>query len=303
MKRITLFSTACVIAVLALLTSDLRAQSNVSHRTFMTFSGTVELPGVSLEPGTYEFRLADNQLQNVVQVLRKDDSKVIGQWSYVPAERERTTDDTLVMFKETREGSTPAVQYWYYPGEKIGKEFIYPKDQAERIAARTGQSVRSLDGPVSTTAAAATSIPDVTANQSIERDARASASQSDPRLTNGSSATQPSAAAGSLTGSRGVIPQPSDSIARTDADAIAQAEPAPEPRPVGTSGVAEAAPAQERPVPARAAQDRTAQDRTAVSTPAARPAELPSTASPLPLSALIGLTSLVGALGLRFVRG
>ena len=68
---------------------------------------------------------------------------MIGQWTFVQAERPRVTEETLVMFKETREGSTPAVQFWYFPGEKIGKEFIYPKDQAERIAARTGEKVRS----------------------------------------------------------------------------------------------------------------------------------------------------------------
>ncbi len=52
------------------------------------------------------------------------------------------------MFKETREGATPAVQFWYFPGEKIGKEFIYPKDQAERIAARTGTQVRTEEGVI-----------------------------------------------------------------------------------------------------------------------------------------------------------
>ena len=52
------------------------------------------------------------------------------------------------MFKETREGTTPAVQYWYFPGERIGKEFLYPKDQAQRIAARTGVDVRTEDGVV-----------------------------------------------------------------------------------------------------------------------------------------------------------
>src|SRR5688572_21817116 len=68
--------------------------------------------------------------------------------SFVQAERPEVTGDTVVMFKETREGTTPAVQYWYFPGERIGKEFIYPKDQAMRIAARTGLDVRSEDGVI-----------------------------------------------------------------------------------------------------------------------------------------------------------
>src|SRR5262245_27219331 len=156
MKRVTVIATACVLAVLAMLaTTPIRAQeSNVNDRTFLTFSDKVELPGVTLEPGTYEFRLADNDKQNVIQVLRKDSHDAIGQWTFVQAERPRTSDDTLVMFKETREGATPAVQYWYFPNEKIGKEFIYPKAQAQQIAARTGQTVRSEDGPVAPSASA-----------------------------------------------------------------------------------------------------------------------------------------------------
>ena len=75
-------------------------------------------------------------LDNVVQVLDEGEKNMIGQWTFVQADRPRVTEENVVMFKETREGSTPAVQYWYFPGEKIGKEFIYPKDQAERIAAR-----------------------------------------------------------------------------------------------------------------------------------------------------------------------
>jgi hypothetical protein len=101
------------------------------------------MPGVTLQPGTYVFRLADIPTRNVVQVLDESEKNILGQWTYVQADRPRVTEETLVMFKETREGATPAVQFWYYPGEKIGKEFIYPKNQAEQIASRTGEKVRS----------------------------------------------------------------------------------------------------------------------------------------------------------------
>src|SRR5262245_9989430 len=135
MKWVTATVTAPVFAVLAVLgTTTIGAQeSNTNDRTFMTFSSAVELPGVTLESGTYEFRLADNDNQNYVHVIRKDSRDVIGQCTFVQAERPRVSDDTLVMFKETREGATPAVQYWYFPNEKIGKEFIYPKEQAQKI--------------------------------------------------------------------------------------------------------------------------------------------------------------------------
>src|SRR5687767_7934387 len=49
------------------------------------------------------------------------------------------------MFRETPAGTPPAVQYWYFPGERIGKEFIYPKDQATRIARATGSKVLTAE--------------------------------------------------------------------------------------------------------------------------------------------------------------
>lgn len=148
MKRVKLIVTALVLTVLAVLAGRVTAQQiNTNDKTRMTFTGAVEMPGVTLQPGTYVFRLADSPSRNVVQVLDEGEKNMLGQWTFVQADRPRVTEETVVMFKETREGSTPAVQYWYFPGEKIGKEFIYPKDQAERIAARTGVKVRS-DGVI-----------------------------------------------------------------------------------------------------------------------------------------------------------
>src|SRR5262245_26852754 len=147
MKRVISIVTACVAAVLLALSVSVGAQDfNSSERTFLTFSNSVEMPGMTLPAGTYTFRLADTPGRNVVQVLSQDEKTIHGQFLFVQAERPEVTGDTVITFRETKEGTTPAVQYWYYPGEKIGKEFLYPKDQAERIAARTGQQVRTEEG-------------------------------------------------------------------------------------------------------------------------------------------------------------
>ena len=144
MKRVKLIVTAVVLAVLGVLAGRVSAQRiDTKDKTLMTFTAAVEMPGVTLQPGTYVFRLADIPTRNVVQVLDESEKNILGQWTYVQADRPRVTEETVVMFKETREGATPAVQFWYYPGEKIGKEFIYPKNQAELIASRTGAKVRS----------------------------------------------------------------------------------------------------------------------------------------------------------------
>ena len=143
MKRARLLATALVLAAMAVMADRITAQeTNVRERTIMTFSAAVEMPGVTLQRGTYVFKLADTPARNVVQVWDQKEQHMIGHWTFVQAERPRVSEETIVMFRETTEGATPAVQFWYFPGEKIGKEFIYPKDQARRIAARTGASVR-----------------------------------------------------------------------------------------------------------------------------------------------------------------
>lgn len=285
MKRMTTIATVLFLAVLSVLVTRVSAQdSNTQERSFLTFSAPVELPGVTLPAGTYTFRLADTPSRNVVQVLSRDEKDILGQWTFVQAERPEVSNDTVIMFKESREGTTPAVQFWYYPGEKIGKEFIYPKSQAQKIASRTGSTVLSDEGRVSanTTVSSTDTQGNVTPWPKESTQASANAPAQPPEAANDAAnadhstlreapaPSQPTAAAGSLTGNRGVSPEPESQVAQAER---------PAPSPVGTSGV-----------------DRNqATDTNA----RAQRTELPRTASPLPLSGLIGLLSLVGALGVR----
>ena len=269
MSRVKLVATALAFAAVAAVASGVAAQeTNTSERTFLTFSAAVEMPGMTLQPGTYVFKLADTASRNVVQVWDRDEKNMLGHWLFVQAERPEVTGENVVMFKETREGSTPAIQFWYFPGEKIGKEFIYPKDQAQRIAARTGLDVRSDTGVVEGGGIAA-----VESEPRVNADAEAA-------LENAPAAAQPSAAAGSLAGNRGIQAEanadlPAEANVSAGAE-IAQAAPAEAaPRSVGTSGQAEGQIARN---------------------------ELPRTASPLALSGLLGLLSLAGAVGLRTIR-
>src|SRR5690606_38842202 len=57
---------------------------------------------------------------------------------------DRPSDEPQVRFMETPENpgmTSNAVKIWFYPGNSLGHEFIYPRAQALQIAARTGQSV------------------------------------------------------------------------------------------------------------------------------------------------------------------
>ncbi len=154
MKRFTSIAAAVFTAAFLTAASSASAQdSNINQRTILTFSGPVQMPGVTLPGGKYVFRLADTALHNVMQVFDGDEKRIIGQWFFIP--KNRTTEELsaangkpVVMFKEMPEGFTPAIQYYFYPTETIGKEFIYPKDQALKIAAATHQTVLATDTDV-----------------------------------------------------------------------------------------------------------------------------------------------------------
>ena len=154
MKRFTSIAAAVFTAAFLTAASSASAQdSNINQRTILTFSGPVQMPGVTLPGGKYVFRLADTALHNVMQVFDGDEKRIIGQWFFIP--KNRTTEELsaangkpVVMFKEVPEGFTPAIQYYFYPTETIGKEFIYPKAQALKIAAATHQTVLATDTDV-----------------------------------------------------------------------------------------------------------------------------------------------------------
>ena len=151
MKRFTSIAAAVFTAAFLTAATSASAQdSNITQRTILTFSGPVQMPGVTLPGGKYVFRLADTSLHNVMQVFDGDEKRIIGQWFFIP--KNRTTQEAsaangkpVVMFKEMPEGFTPAIQYYFYPTDLTGKEFIYPKAQALKIAAATHQAVLATD--------------------------------------------------------------------------------------------------------------------------------------------------------------
>lgn len=270
MKRVKLIATACVLATLAVLTLNVAAQDfNTNERTYLTFSSTVELPGVTLQPGTYLFRLADSQSnRHIVQIFNQDETQIHATILAVPAERIEVTGENVVTFRETAEGAIPAVQYWYYPGDRIGHEFVYPKDQAMKIARRTGQNVLSTEGTMASSESTVSSMDPEGRTTEWTYEGRAASAETQP---------------GTVTGTTGVSRMPET---RTAEETVA-------PQRETRAPEAETPPAE--PAPTRAQQG-------AVGTAGQPAAELPATASPLPLSGLIGLLSLGAAAALRRAR-
>ena len=102
---------------------------------YLTFSGSVQVPGVTLTAGTYRFRLTNpDTSRNVLQVLSHDGSTVHAMFQAIPDSRSRRTADPVVSLRETAEGVPPAVKSLFYGGEYRGYEFVYPEGGPNMVA-------------------------------------------------------------------------------------------------------------------------------------------------------------------------
>jgi len=142
-KRLITSACACAAAFLTMSSMPAAAQGTMDSRTEFTFNQPVELPGVTLPPGTYIFRFVDpTSGRKVMQVQAKDaSSKTYGMFMTISAQRPRASDDAELRFLETPAGQPAAVKTWWYPGNTLGREFIYPKSQARKLAQATNQTV------------------------------------------------------------------------------------------------------------------------------------------------------------------
>ncbi len=143
MNSIRKVALACTFAAVAMLPLNASAQGLPNQDTFFTFSQTVELPGTTLPAGTYLFALADGATnRHVVRVMSQDRKTLHATLLAIPNYTlDKASDEPQVRFMEGPETGPQAVKVWFYPGRTTGHEFLYPRSQAMKLAARTGDSV------------------------------------------------------------------------------------------------------------------------------------------------------------------
>jgi hypothetical protein len=267
------FGLACAVAVFVCLMAAPVSAQPLDKRTLFTFSGPVTLPGVTLPAGQYLFRLADpNSSSKVVQVLNAEGTKPFGLFFTIPAERLEPASTPEVRFMETASGTPAAIKTWWYPGERGGYEFIFPKEQARRLAMAASQPVLTTDAQTTTTEQTNTAELSRVGSSGNETDVNASAA--------------PTAATPIGTTQEGQIASSSISI------------PTPSIPAVGSAPVTQTASSQ-----TSATQTGSPKTNSTQSGPAqATRTQLPRTASQLPLIAMVGTVTLLSAASLRYWR-
>ena len=147
MASIRKVALACMTAAMVTMSVNAGAQAPRNQDTFFTFSQAVELPKTTLPAGTYFFQLMDSDSnRHIVKVMSQDRKQLHATLMAIPYySNDRPPDDPQVRFLETPAANgaaaTNAIKIWFYPGNSVGHEFIWPRDKAMRLAKATGESV------------------------------------------------------------------------------------------------------------------------------------------------------------------
>ena len=327
-KRI-LITMGCMLAIATMFLATGARADEYTKQTFLTFSGPVQVPGMTLPAGTYMFKLADPESgRRAIQIWDEKGTKLFTTLLTIPDEQPEPKDDPVVLFSERPSGAAPAVKSWFYPAERSGYEFIYPKDQAMQIAAATKTPVLSYDtdlksdadenalrgakvGRVDAQGQAAADSNSATASTTTASTTSPAASPAAAAPANNEQANRtqpPSAAPAAPSASTSTTASNTAAAPATTASPDANRTAAPTAAPAAstsTSNTASAARAET--TTARSATvgtsgqaDRPAQSQT--SQPARANGQLPRTASPLARLQLLSAGLFFSALGVRQLR-
>jgi hypothetical protein len=263
----------CAAAIVAFTAPGARADT-WNKKTFLTFSGPVQIPGTTLPAGTYVFQLADLESnRHVVQILEKDTGKLIATFLTVPEYKLDAPDKTVVMFEERPKGMPAAIKAWFYPGDPAGDEFVYPKSQAFKIAKESHTSVLAMND-------------DTTGTTTDEmKGAKVGRINENGELTAGTATpAQPPAATTTTTGTTAATGTTATTAPKSTTEPPPPpAPPAPNSTTVGTSGQAQNAAPMNDATPKKSRK-------------------LPRTGSELALFELLSAASLAGFFGARQLR-
>jgi hypothetical protein len=263
----TIFGVSIGVALFA---SAAQAQPE-DKRTYFTFSGPIALPSVTLPAGRYMFHIVDTTgSRKVIQVLSDDQKKPYVMANTISDQRRDAPKDATVAFYESARGTPAAVKSWWYPGETIGYQFIYPRNQAKEIAKATGQPV--LTTKSESTKTEETKSAELTRVDANGRDVDVSAPDAAAANSNNSGFRDSSA---------------NSTVFNRNTPAVTEGNRTPP--QAAQNGAAVSGSAQDQ-----------FNSRNANNAPRTARSELPRTASNLPFVGLIGLLSALGFVTLRF---
>ena len=127
MRIIKTFQLCVCAALFCIFLSAIANADAWDKKTVVTFSDSVEIPGQVLPAGTYVFKLANSiSDRHIVQIWTGDETQLLATLMTVPDYRLNPPDKTIFEFDERPGDSPMAIHSWFYPGDNMGQQFLYP---------------------------------------------------------------------------------------------------------------------------------------------------------------------------------
>ena len=97
--------------------------------SYLTFSGPVQLPGVTLPAGTYIFeRMNEATSSHVVRVTNRDHTKVYFMgFTILIARPNNLASNRQITFREVPRGTPPEIDSWFLADDSTGEQFVYAR--------------------------------------------------------------------------------------------------------------------------------------------------------------------------------
>jgi hypothetical protein len=106
-----------------------------NKKSTLTAEHQIELPGIVLEKGIYIVKLKEGgEKRSTVQILSQDESQVLATLIAVPDHRVPPEDSSEFIFHEVKSDGPQPIRSWFFSGDLVGLEFVYPEARAKEIA-------------------------------------------------------------------------------------------------------------------------------------------------------------------------
>lgn len=106
--------------------------------TVLTVNEAIRVPRMTLPPGKYLVKLMNSTSnRHIVQIFNEDQTKLLTTILALPNYRLRPTEHTEFVFWEAPVGQPRALRAWFYPGDNMGQEFVYDKNDSPIAVADT----------------------------------------------------------------------------------------------------------------------------------------------------------------------
>ena len=146
----TVWSVVLSVVVGCAVFLPLAGATDESQQTKVTFNQSVEIPGQVLPAGTYWLVVTGDPFsRDLVRIYSDDRRTVYATILTVETQRPRPADGTVFTFAERESSKPEALLKWFYPGETIGHEFLYQKQEERELGQDKQQTVVVVTGGAS----------------------------------------------------------------------------------------------------------------------------------------------------------